>query len=61
MERNNAGKLQLKHYIPSKHYYLFLKEISYMFRLKCSHHQADYENKKEDMTAAWVSDLEPKT
>jgi len=29
--------------------YLFLKEVSYMFRLKRSHHRADCQNKKEKL------------
>ena len=34
--------------VQSKHYSLFLREVSYMFRVKiCGHHHAGYENKKE--------------
>jgi hypothetical protein len=38
----------------SKHNYLFLKKISYVFGLKYSHHQAYYENKKEKFTGVCV-------
>jgi hypothetical protein len=43
-------QLKLKKYFVQTH--LFLKEITYMFWLKCGRHEADYKNKKHKFTAA---------